>query len=345
MTATLESVTALRQRAYTSMWRTRSDAWGVVADTAKRLLGSSTPVPAHPALQAELTGALDVLAVLERYWARPGADGIAEVRAWCRAEEYAGVLPVARAAVHPANGDRPAFQVLVVDESPDAADLDDLMRQARRPEDRFVYDLVVVPSFEDALLAVLLNADIQACRLLLVTVDRPRWLQMIRDKQRPVATAAVAALRDVAASSVQEGRRDIAGSGRFTGGWVSRLQYRTSGATEGGEPSLQASAVVFHTIGLAGIFEHGATISGKPLLWIPTRRGDPPAGSSGKKLTSATVRGTPMSFDADEKNRQRKPLYIGVPSVRVPKKWHITEIVKKHVAQIAQAFLRHFKDT
>lgn len=165
MTATLESVTALRQRAYTSMWRTRSDAWGVVADTAKRLLGSSTPVPAHPALQAELTGALDVLAVLERYWARPGADGIAEVRAWCRAEEYAGVLPVARAAVHPANGDRPAFQVLVVDESPDAADLDDLMRQARRPEDRFVYDLVVVPSFEDALLAVLLNADIQACVL------------------------------------------------------------------------------------------------------------------------------------------------------------------------------------
>jgi len=178
-----------------------------------------------------------------------------------------------------------------------------------------------------------------------VTVDQPRWLKMIRDKQRPVATAAVAALRDVAAASVQEGRSDIASAGRFTGGWLSRLQYRTSGATEAGEPSLQAKATVFHTIGLAGVFEHGATISGRPLLWIPTRRGAPPAGKSGKKLTSATVRGRPMLFDADDKDRQRKPLYIGVPSVRIPKKWHITEIVRANVAKIGMFFLRHFKDT
>jgi len=178
-----------------------------------------------------------------------------------------------------------------------------------------------------------------------VKVDTPAWLRMIREKQRPVATAAVAALRDVAASSVQEGRSNIAGSGRFTGGWVSRLQYRTQGAAEGGEPSLQAKAIVFHSIGLAGVFEHGATIAGRPLLWIPTRRGAPPASRSGKKLTSATVRGRPMLFDADDKDRQRKPLYIGVPSVRIPKKWRITEIVKENVAKIAEAFIRNFKDT
>jgi Family of unknown function (DUF6441) len=178
-----------------------------------------------------------------------------------------------------------------------------------------------------------------------VTVDQPAWLRMIRDKQRPVATAAVAALRDVAASSVQEGRSKISGSGRFKGPWVSGLQYRTQDAAEGGEPSLQAKAIIFHKIGLAGVFEHGATIEGKPLLWIPTTPGGPIASRSGKKLTSATVRGRPMLFDANDKDRHRKPLYIGVPSVRIPKKWNITEIVKQHVAQIAQAFLRHFKDT
>ena len=32
----------------------------------------------------------------------------------------------------------------------------------RRPEDSFVYDVVVVPSFEDALIAVLFNHNVQA---------------------------------------------------------------------------------------------------------------------------------------------------------------------------------------
>jgi hypothetical protein len=167
---------------------------------------------------------------------------------------------------------------------------------------------------------------------------------MIRDKQRPVATAAVAALRETAANAVQEGRSNIAGAGKFGPKWQSGLQYRTQDAQEGGEPSLQAKAIIFHKFGMAGVFEHGATIQGKPLLWIPTTPGGPSASRSGKKLVSATVRGKPMLFDATDKDRDRKPLYIGVPSVRIPKKWRITEIVKQHAARIAQLFIQHFKD-
>jgi hypothetical protein len=178
-----------------------------------------------------------------------------------------------------------------------------------------------------------------------VTVDTPRWLQMIRDKQRPVATAAVAALRETAANAVQEGRSNIAGAGRFGPKWQQGLQYRTKdAAAEGGEPSLQAKAIIFHKFGFAGVFEHGATIQGKTLLWIPTTPGAPTASRSGKKLTSATVRGKPMLFDANDRDRDRKPLYIGVPSVRIPKKWRITEIVKQHAARIAQLFIKHFRD-
>jgi hypothetical protein len=177
-----------------------------------------------------------------------------------------------------------------------------------------------------------------------VTIDQPRWLKMIRDKQRPVATAAVAALRETAANAVQKGRSNIAGAGRFGPKWQSGLQYRTQDAEAGGEPSLQAKAIIFHKFGFAGVFEHGATISGKPLLWLPTTPGGPSASRSGKKLVSATVRGKPMLFDANDKDRDRKPLYIGVPSVRIPKKWRITEIVKQHAAKIAQLFIRHFKD-
>jgi Family of unknown function (DUF6441) len=176
-------------------------------------------------------------------------------------------------------------------------------------------------------------------------VDQPAWLKMIRDKQRPVATAAVAALQETAANSVQEGRRNIAGAGKFGPRWQQGLQFRTVDAEVDGEPSLQAKAIIFHRIGFAGVFEFGATIQGKPLLWIPTQHAVPgrPARSAGKRLTSATVRGQPMLFDAADRDRERKPLYIGVPSVRIPKKWRITEIVKDNVAKIALTFIKHFK--
>jgi Family of unknown function (DUF6441) len=98
-------------------------------------------------------------------------------------------------------------------------------------------------------------------------------VEMIRDKQRSVATAAVAALREVASDAVEEGRDNIAGSGQFGPKWQKGLRRRIVGASEGGEPSLQAKAIVFHKSGLAGVFEHGATIQGHPLLWIPTEKG------------------------------------------------------------------------
>jgi arginine decarboxylase len=62
------------------------------------------------------------------------------------------------------NQQRPYFEVLFVDESSqeDVKYIRDGLRKIRRPEDGFVYDIVVVPSLEDALIAVLFNYNIQA---------------------------------------------------------------------------------------------------------------------------------------------------------------------------------------
>jgi hypothetical protein len=186
-----------------------------------------------------------------------------------------------------------------------------------------------------------------------VKVDEPKWLKLIRDKQRPVATAAVQALRDVAAVAVQEGRQDIAaaGSGFTHAKWLSGLQYKSVDyQTQGGEPSLEARAIIFHTYGIAGVFESGATIHGKPLLWLPTDAGLARLGGvrrpsrSRKKLTFATVKGVPMAFDVADKARDRKPLYIGVPQVTIPKKFHIVDIVRKNAAKLGAAFVKEFKD-
>jgi Family of unknown function (DUF6441) len=171
-----------------------------------------------------------------------------------------------------------------------------------------------------------------------LTVDQSALSNIVRARQRAIAAAANAALRETADNAVQEGRRNIAAAGRFGPKWQQGLQFRM-------QKDGEAKAIIFHRIGFAGVFEHGATIQGKPLLWIPTTPGAPRASRSGKKLTSATVRGQPMLFDANDKDRDRKPLYIGVPSVRIPKKWRITEIVKEHAAKIAQLFLKYLKDT
>ena len=185
-----------------------------------------------------------------------------------------------------------------------------------------------------------------------VTVDEPKWLKMIRAKQQPVAVAAEAALRDVAAESVQEGRSDIAaaGPGFSRAEWLSGLQYRTFDDRIGGQATLSGKAVIFHKYGIAGVFESGADIKSKKLMWLPTRAGLARLGGarrpsrSGRKLTFATVRGVVMAFDAADKARDRKPLYIGLKEVVIPKKFHIKQIVADNMAHIAEFFLQELKD-
>jgi arginine decarboxylase len=64
----------------------------------------------------------------------------------------------------PALVERPYFEVLVVDDTTHESEqaLRDGLSAARRQEDPFLYEAVVVPSFEDALIAVLMNTNLQA---------------------------------------------------------------------------------------------------------------------------------------------------------------------------------------
>src|SRR4026208_430686 len=60
---------------------------------------------------------------------------------------------------------KPYFEVLIVSDDPTPEQVRQSrteLRQLRRPEDPFVYEAVTVPSFEDGVLSVVLNADVQA---------------------------------------------------------------------------------------------------------------------------------------------------------------------------------------
>jgi arginine decarboxylase len=61
----------------------------------------------------------------------------------------------------------PYFELMVVDEltPKEEAVIRSSFRSVQRPEDQFTYDVIVVPSFQDAVAAVLINPNIQACIL------------------------------------------------------------------------------------------------------------------------------------------------------------------------------------
>ncbi|WP_253257444.1 beta-eliminating lyase-related protein [Arthrobacter sp. Hiyo1] len=63
--------------------------------------------------------------------------------------------------------ERPRFDVLFVDDmtEQEAEALKAELLAQRRPSDAFTYELIVVPSYEDALVALVLNPAIQACTL------------------------------------------------------------------------------------------------------------------------------------------------------------------------------------
>ena len=60
---------------------------------------------------------------------------------------------------------KPYFEVLIVSDDPTAEQVRQgrtELRQLRRPEDPFIYEAVTVPSFEEAVAAVVMNADVQS---------------------------------------------------------------------------------------------------------------------------------------------------------------------------------------
>ncbi len=177
-----------------SVWELRADGWiGLVDD-----LGRLATLPRDHAdwenIMARVRATVTSLAPIESYWAFPGGRVFADLTTWIERGELARAHQAAR-RIHrmlaaqtyrhetpSIDGDselpsqietegerqaqlsRPYFEVLIVDEM--SASEEDAMRRRvqrkRSPDDDFVFDIVFVPSFEDALIATLVNFNLQA---------------------------------------------------------------------------------------------------------------------------------------------------------------------------------------
>jgi hypothetical protein len=85
---------------------------------------------------------------------------------------------------------------------------------------------------------------------------------------RPIAEAGSAAITEAANTIKTEGRADIATAG-FGKKWQNT--FRVDTFPRGGKVSANAAALIYHKIPYADVFETGATIRGKPKLWIPLK--------------------------------------------------------------------------
>ena len=181
--------------AYNSLWQVRTDAWSALEEaTAQLALAGAQQRPVEQLTDA-VAGALDVLAPIERFWAFPGmqafyrvrrlfatgryhrcASMVARINRTLATDSYRGGPTWDADAddeadeheVRPADQsrqDRPYFEVLVVEDMTEDQEraLREELRRWRRPDDQFRYEIVVVPSFDDAVMAARLNFKLQAC--------------------------------------------------------------------------------------------------------------------------------------------------------------------------------------
>src|SRR5438105_7392324 len=180
---------------YRSVWEVRNDGWIHLSDNAHRLACIEAAGGDIEVTRKIVAEALDLLEPIESYWAFPGRQGFQRLLSLFQEREYGGfndlVHRISRAlssqsyrrsfiSLHldeeaaveeeerretQGRVDRPYFEVLIVDEL--STQEEDTLRQRlysmRRDDDDFIYEIVVVPSFQDALIAVLFNFNLQAC--------------------------------------------------------------------------------------------------------------------------------------------------------------------------------------
>jgi hypothetical protein len=180
-----------------------------------------------------------------------------------------------------------------------------------------------------------------------------------REIEKPMARAATAAIRDAGDIAKRGGRSSIAAAG-FSRKWQNAL--RVNIYPPQGE-SLRPAALVFHKIRYAGVFEEGAVIGGKPLLWlplsnVPVRRGRPMRPSeyvrSVGPLVSVQRPGSPPllfpRYRAKRSRRRaadsldRKPLYIGLSAVQIAKRFDVRGAAQQAAAQLPSLYAKHLKD-
>jgi arginine decarboxylase len=192
-----EASRALTVSDFFSAAQARADRWAQLSVSARTWSAAVSRGQPGAAPKGEAAEALNGLAALEEFWAYPGPRLMSAVEACLAGDDAGGLARLAQRidaslasgayrheaslweldgeteitpadfmppSLAPGEKHRPYFEVLSVTPADPAVWVRarQEIRALRRPEDLFVYELVQVGNFEDALLAVMFNTSLQA---------------------------------------------------------------------------------------------------------------------------------------------------------------------------------------
>lgn len=158
-----------------------------------------------------------------------------------------------------------------------------------------------------------------------------------------IADASRATINDAKDYVRTKGEADIDKAGKFGPRWHRSLQtviYPARGRT------VNIAMDVFHRIPYAWVHEKGATIRGKPLLWIPL----PWANTKLRARDYAATREKLFRVDREGKNplllgyTSKQPLYVGVESVRLKKRFHLRQIIGEAAKKVPGWYKRNLRN-
>jgi hypothetical protein len=209
---------------------------------------------------------------------------------------------------------------------------------------------------------------IRRIKKLQLKFDRDRSLKQKLDKiPEPIEQSATDAMARVGNDIKHRGRQNIAAAG-FGSRWQNALRvnlYPRRGA------SINPALWIYHKIPYSEVFESGATIFGKPLLWIPlpsvpkkvqgrkmTPRnyikfvgplfkvqhpGKPPllmakfsGRARGRSIAKRSLRGFRAAAKGGEQNAV--PVFVGVSTVRLRKRFSLRQIFRDASKRLAEYY-------
>jgi hypothetical protein len=166
---------------------------------------------------------------------------------------------------------------------------------------------------------------------------KPQLDETVKQLKQRVQSAATSSTKQLADTIQREGRADIASAGRFGGKWISGLTYEILDGDK-------VKTIVFHhSNNLWKVFQFGAKIQGKPLLWIPVDPGGPRARDFPGRLFQVKrrrKRDVPLLMSADDKQVK----YIGVKKVTIRRKFHLLKIIRDEAKKQRDLFRAEMKN-
>lgn len=152
--------------------------------------------------------------------------------------------------------------------------------------------------------------------------------------------AAQAAAQKAAADLVTEGKADMSASGNFgSDRWQNGLEAKVSFQSRS-----DINIRFTHSVTFWRVFEFGATIQGKPMLWIPLPFAEDAKGVRARDFGGQLFRvdragKAPLLMTSTGKG-QAEAKYFGKDHVTIPRKFHLRDVARS----IAQRLPQYYKD-